>query len=330
MASTTFGYSPERFEQMNFLKFLERDPWVMSDVHQDCPSQKWGEARLNLEAQIMQALSSFEQVQDQCQMQMEPGTVPVEFHPSEKTISEEDLSLATMVGRPEQKFLDLSTATMAGTGGWCDDWPEQTTTLMIRHIPCKYSQRKLMKEINDAGYLGHYDFFYLPMDPRSRANRGFAFINLNTPENAKELYRAFDGKKLRFFNSEKVLAVVPADLQGFEANAAHYASSRVLRAERNPHHRPLFFRPLPVHLHNAVLRNAQAEGRRSLSKQSTVSTSTTSTGIVHEFEVPAVITKDDHLDSQFLLGLVAQYCGHCGQCKDSAHRFCPFCGTRYQ
>lgn len=122
------------------------------------------------------------------------------------------------------------------------------TTIMIRHIPCKYTQRKLMREINSAGFLGRYDFFYLPMDPRSHSNRGFAFLNIVSEEAAEEFYRMFHGQRLKHFNSDKVIAVMPADLQGFEQNAAHYAASRGLRRKRAQHSKPLFFRPLPPHL----------------------------------------------------------------------------------
>jgi len=122
------------------------------------------------------------------------------------------------------------------------------TSIMVRHIPCKYTQRKLMREINGAGFLGRYDFFYLPMDPRSHANRGFAFLNFVNDEVAEDFYHMFHGQRLKHFNSEKVIAVMPADLQGFEQNAAHYAASRALRRKRAQHSKPVFFRPLPSHL----------------------------------------------------------------------------------
>mmetsp|Transcript_130065 Transcript_130065/g.277812 ORF Transcript_130065/g.277812 Transcript_130065/m.277812 type:complete len:321 (-) Transcript_130065:30-992(-) len=122
------------------------------------------------------------------------------------------------------------------------------TTVMIRHVACKYTQRKLMREINGAGFMGRFDFFYLPMDPRSHANRGFAFANFLSPDIAEEFYHLFHGQQLRHFNSDKVIAVTPADLQGFEANAAHYAYSRALKHKRAPKSRPLFFRPLPEDL----------------------------------------------------------------------------------
>jgi hypothetical protein len=40
---------------------------------------------------------------------------------------------------------------------------DQRTTIMIRHIPNKYSTQSLLDEIN-AQFKGKYDFFYLPMD----------------------------------------------------------------------------------------------------------------------------------------------------------------------
>lgn len=37
-----------------------------------------------------------------------------------------------------------------------------------------------------AGFQGKLDFIYLPMDPRSRNARGFAFCNFSTPAAADE------------------------------------------------------------------------------------------------------------------------------------------------
>lgn len=120
------------------------------------------------------------------------------------------------------------------------------TTVMIQHIPSKCSQRKLMREINSAGFLGRYDFFYLPIDPRSRMNRGFAFVNFTTAEAAEAFYRKFNSQRFKQLPSEEALAIMPADLQGYDQNAAKYAASR-LSAKRAPHSRPVFFQPLPGH-----------------------------------------------------------------------------------
>jgi hypothetical protein len=40
---------------------------------------------------------------------------------------------------------------------------DRRTTIMIRHIPNKYSTQSLLEEIN-VNFKGKYDFFYLPMD----------------------------------------------------------------------------------------------------------------------------------------------------------------------
>eukprot|EP00443_Scrippsiella_acuminata_P007921 CAMPEP_0115323580 /NCGR_PEP_ID=MMETSP0270-20121206/82019_1 /TAXON_ID=71861 /ORGANISM="Scrippsiella trochoidea, Strain CCMP3099" /LENGTH=483 /DNA_ID=CAMNT_0002743637 /DNA_START=171 /DNA_END=1620 /DNA_ORIENTATION=+ len=127
------------------------------------------------------------------------------------------------------------------------------TTVMMRHIPGKYTQQKLMREINSVGFLGKYDFFYLPMQPQSRGNRGFAFVNFSTAEDAESFYHTFHGRRLRHFRSEQAVAVMPADLQGFERNAAHYASIRKMGSRWRPlqNGRALFFRPLPAHLVDA-------------------------------------------------------------------------------
>jgi hypothetical protein len=138
------------------------------------------------------------------------------------------------------------------------------TTAMVRNIPFKYTQRKLVREINSMGFLGSYDFLYLPMDPRSHANRGFAFINLISPEIAEDFYKKFHGQQLRHFCADKPIAVLPADLQGFEENALRYAATSTQRGRRTGHTKPIFFRPLPAHV-VAQLGDSKFSGNATMS-----------------------------------------------------------------
>jgi len=119
------------------------------------------------------------------------------------------------------------------------EWANKTT-LMLRNLPNKYTQQMLLRELNNSGFLGLYDFLYLPIDPETKANRGYAFINLIDSACAWTLRNTYEGQKMLHFNSDKVVSVVPAALQGFEANYAHYSNARVNRGD--PAWRPLFLR----------------------------------------------------------------------------------------
>merc|ERR1719323_553735 len=119
------------------------------------------------------------------------------------------------------------------------EWAD-TMTVMMRNLPNKYTQRMLLTEINHTGFLGTFDFLYLPIDPETTANRGYSFLNFIDPGFAWMFKMSYEGRKMNRFNSNKVISVVPATLQGFEANYAHYATSRVNRGD--PAARPLFLR----------------------------------------------------------------------------------------
>lgn len=113
-------------------------------------------------------------------------------------------------------------------------------TVMVRNIPNKYTQQMLLQEINEKGFLGTYDFIYLPIDPETNANKGYAFINFVDPCYAWVFKTTLEGRKMSCFNSNKHVSVAPATLQGFDANYAHYSGTHVNRGDAST--RPLFLR----------------------------------------------------------------------------------------
>merc|ERR1719436_1115181 len=141
---------------------------------------------------------------------------------------------------------------------------EDTTTIMMRNIPNKYTQGMMLTELNETNFLGLYDFFYLPIDPDTNANKGYAFVNFVEPSAAWMFKITFEGRKMKFFNSTKHVSVMPATLQGFDANYAHYSSSRVSRGD--PAARPLFLRAPSQN----TLVAAQRRGRRRRGQNSAV------------------------------------------------------------
>ncbi|EER03457.1 hypothetical protein Pmar_PMAR014676 [Perkinsus marinus ATCC 50983] len=111
---------------------------------------------------------------------------------------------------------------------------------LSRNIPNRYVQEELLGDINAAGFADLFDFFYLPMDHETRANFGYCFINLVSPQQAYNFFKAFDGKPLRRFTSNKIVAIVPAAIQGFEANLKHY-SRKAVCTDVEIQFRPLFW-----------------------------------------------------------------------------------------
>jgi len=115
---------------------------------------------------------------------------------------------------------------------------ELRTTLMIRNIPNKYSQKMLLAAV-DERHKGQYDFFYLPIDFKNKCNVGYAFINFIDCINIVSFYEEFHGKKWEKFNSEKICAITYARIQGKLALIAHFQNSSLMCEDRKC--RPIIF-----------------------------------------------------------------------------------------
>lgn len=105
------------------------------------------------------------------------------------------------------------------------------TTVMLRHIPNKYTQANLLDEINQEGFVGRYDFFYLPMDMHNRTNVGYAFINFLTPQDAQLFKARMTDYKFHKYSSHKIAKVAPAHIQGLVRNLYHFANRAVAQSQ---------------------------------------------------------------------------------------------------
>ena len=101
------------------------------------------------------------------------------------------------------------------------------TTVMIKNIPNKYTQKMLVAEVN-RNHKGTFDFFYLPIDFKNKCNVGYAFINFVDWRHIQKFYSEFDGKPWRKFNSEKICALSYARIQGIKALISHFRCSSIL------------------------------------------------------------------------------------------------------
>mmetsp|Transcript_6675 Transcript_6675/g.10770 ORF Transcript_6675/g.10770 Transcript_6675/m.10770 type:complete len:454 (-) Transcript_6675:139-1500(-) len=134
------------------------------------------------------------------------------------------------------------------------------TTLMIRNIPNRYTQRELIVELEDLGFAGTFDFLYVPLDKGTMSNVGYAFVNFVQPEHAEKCIQAFQGYKFKKHRkvSGKIAAVSIAHIQGLEANLAHYKNAAVNTAKMKQR-RPLVMANISQSLLNAVGGSAAPE-----------------------------------------------------------------------
>jgi len=214
-----------------------------------------------------------------------------------------------------------------------------TTTVMMRNLPNKYTQRMLLTEVNQLGFLGTFDFLYLPIDPETTANRGYAFLNFIDPSFAWMFKLAYEGRKMSRFNSSKVVLVMPATLQGFDANYAHYSSARVNRGE--PAARPLFLREPTQTSTKVTKRSLQKRGGRNIPESGggneQPSASAQSAGGPRPQQArlsdgddagpdpdASAAPQDDDGEAK---PKVPKFCPQCGNAIQMHFQFCPCCGA---
>uniref|UniRef100_A0A6N2MNH0 RRM domain-containing protein n=1 Tax=Salix viminalis TaxID=40686 RepID=A0A6N2MNH0_SALVM len=160
---------------------------------------------------------------------------------------------SVLKGSRQAKKLDgrflISDDSMAETSG-----SESRTTVMIKNIPNKYSQKLLLNMLDnhcincneqiangDDQPLSSYDFLYLPIDFNNKCNVGYGFVNMTSPQAAWRLYKAFHNQHWEVFNSRKICAVTYARIQGLEALKEHFKNSK-FPCEMD-HHLPVVFSP---------------------------------------------------------------------------------------
>jgi hypothetical protein len=205
---------------------------------------------------------------------------------------------------------------------------EGEVTLMMRNVPKKLTQHALLEEINSKGFAGTYDFVYLPMDQDSKVNRGYAFINFMDPAYAAAFKACYEGRQLNQYSSRKLIAILPAVLQGLEANRAHFSTARVSRED--PCARPLFLREPPTSAKSSEVpgqcRAVRAEGAGAKAVASTLKPrlhgeSGTATALgAASASVGEAHTSTEHNES------VVNFCPYCGGSVGEGFKFCQYCG----
>jgi len=120
---------------------------------------------------------------------------------------------------------------------------EERTTVMLRNLPNNYTRDMLLAMLDAEGFAGKYDFIYLPIDFKTQACLGYAFVNLVTPDLVESFWAAFDGFSKWVLPSKKVCAVTwSGPHQGRGAHVERYRNSPVMHPMVPEVCKPLVFK----------------------------------------------------------------------------------------
>ncbi|KAL9229107.1 hypothetical protein vseg_004615 [Gypsophila vaccaria] len=118
-----------------------------------------------------------------------------------------------------------------------------STSLMIRNIPVRYSRKELMELLeeqcrvenekigrdgdNDEKTVSEFDFLYLPIDFKTEGNMGYAFVNFTTWQGAARLYSSWNGTQWLNcpYKTRKIRQINRAKYQGKQELKKHFQSS---------------------------------------------------------------------------------------------------------
>jgi len=150
------------------------------------------------------------------------------------------------------------------------------TTVMLRNIPNKYSQDRLVEQLHSDGFKHDIDFLYLPIDFKNLCNVGYAFLNFRTVEACHRFAAAFHNvnscDKLPGFRSKKICEVAEATCQGCDKNVSRLQSSPVMaQLLAKPEWLPRLFdvngKPLEFPMSSSDSQSYQQAGQKGMSRR---------------------------------------------------------------
>jgi hypothetical protein len=117
----------------------------------------------------------------------------------------------------------------------------EALSLMLRNIPLDMTRDMFVRMLDTEGFAGRYDFAYLPLDFKTSANLGYAFVNLRTHRDAQQLQKHFNGFCRWCIRSAKKCEVTWATAQGLTAYIDRYRNNPVMHGSIPETAKPLLF-----------------------------------------------------------------------------------------
>jgi hypothetical protein len=128
------------------------------------------------------------------------------------------------------------------SGSVDEDSQEWRTTVMLRNMPNNYTRDMLIDLVDSMGFAGTYDLAYLPVDFKSQAGLGYAFVNFIFTDAALKCFEVFEGFRAWTVPSDKVCTVTwGSPYQGLEAHIERYRNSPVMHHSIPEEWKPVLF-----------------------------------------------------------------------------------------
>jgi len=154
---------------------------------------------------------------------------------------------APMCAEPERKKSGKSAKPKQERTSSVDCTPpiegDERTSVMLRNLPNNYSRQMILEMLDSEGFAGKYDFIYLPIDFRTQACLGYAFLNFVEPAVVCSFWSTFDGFSRWAIPSKKMCKVTwcGPNEQGREAHIDRYRNSSVMHSAVPEDYKPLIF-----------------------------------------------------------------------------------------
>jgi len=164
---------------------------------------------------------------------LQPGQLAQPAHPAQATPA---LQAAPVAQAPSAKSMPKAKK------GACQTLEQSRTTIMLRNLPNNYTREGLLELLDSQGFAGKYDFLYFPIDFRTHAALGYAFVNCLNAADAEALRQTMEGYTGWTLPSSKVCHTSWSHPhQGLVAHIERYRNSPLMHESVPDTYRPMLF-----------------------------------------------------------------------------------------
>jgi len=113
---------------------------------------------------------------------------------------------------------------------------------MLCNLPNDYNRDMFLNWLDGECLAGEYNFIYFPVDFKTGAGLGYAFVNFTSNDEAKRAWKLLDGFKDWGLLSTKVCeARWSTPVQGLTANVKRYRDSPMMHPKVPDSYKPMVF-----------------------------------------------------------------------------------------